>query len=241
METELRETYRALKECTDGLKKIFQIYNIGKKSGAPEKIKETQKEYLLKLTASIDAVSEAIDIHSTNPDYKHWLNLIRDLIAPHLANLANVPIIASHPNDVKTAQKVGGLHSINNGTITPDGQLHFIYFALSTLMDYINAATQANEPELPPIDASLKSAAHYVVLLKELGILKHLKDKYNLPAKRLGELCEFITGHKTDYFREAFGHYDPETCRAFTDTSRREVASQLKKWGIETNTKKVKK
>jgi hypothetical protein len=150
METELRETYRALKECTDILPQIFQGYILDRKLGFKETaIKQGRKDFLLKLSALIDVTSEAIDIHSTNPDFKFWLGKLRDLITPHLANLANVPSIGANPKGVKSAQKIGGLLSVQRGTVTPDGQLHFIFYVLSTLMDNVEAATPANEAVTP--------------------------------------------------------------------------------------------
>jgi hypothetical protein len=69
-----------------------------------------------------------------------------------------------------------------------------------------------------------------------LGIIDFLQDKYSyLTAQRLGELCQLITGkNKLDDFRKVF-HNDSreQTCKAFTEKAKREVKSQLVKFGID--------
>lgn len=122
----------------------------------------------------------------------------------------------------------------NEKLLTPTNQLLYLHCLLTDAANKLDTS----EEQLPPIEASLKYAANYVVLLHTLGILDYLKTNYNIPAQRLGELCELITGQKTHYFREAFSNHDPQKSRAFTPKGRREVASELMKFGINPPDKK---
>lgn len=248
---EIKELYKQLKGKVSGLDN-YVTFGVLKfiapgYLGSPKQKKDTEM-----LHGFVEFMQALLDEFDSEPTTQGLIEM-KEKVIQNLTPL--ITKIETHPNwgevierDISKMQRVKNVRLFystrllkegNGVSLSLNNQIRYLYNFLVAVSNDLQEPIK--EPDLPPIDATLKSAANYVVLLHDLGILEHLKTNYPLlPAQRLGELCQMITGKKTDYFREAIGSANPEKTRAFTDAGRREIESKLALFGIEKQAKKGK-